>query len=227
MRLLLAALAVGIASCTAPGGPPIADLATQVNATLDTGGFVVGPGDSLNVTIQDNPDWDQLVIVQPDGLASFRGLEPMATAGLKPGQIQRELEQKYIPVVGEVHVSVALSELSPRYISVLGELTSPGQVPIELGHRMTLLDAFAGASGYRKDTARLGNVILVRWDAEAQRQISWTVDARPQTWTGGSSILLQPYDLVYVPNTPIDNVNIWVDKYIRQNIPFPQLVTVQ
>ena len=34
-------------------------------------------------------------------------------------------------------------------------------------------------------------------------------------------ILLGPGDIVYVPRSPIANVNLWVDQYIRKNIPIP------
>jgi hypothetical protein len=32
-------------------------------------------------------------------------------------------------------------------------------------------------------------------------------------------IALKPFDIVYVPKSPIANVNVWVDQYIRRNIP--------
>jgi len=30
---------------------------------------------------------------------------------------------------------------------------------------------------------------------------------------------LVPFDIVYIPRSPIADVNLWVDQYIRQNIP--------
>jgi hypothetical protein len=41
---------------------------------------------------------------------------------------------------------------------------------------------------------------------------------------GSKQILLQANDLIFVPNTPIDDVNIWIDQYIRLMIPFPYLI---
>jgi hypothetical protein len=34
-------------------------------------------------------------------------------------------------------------------------------------------------------------------------------------------LTLLPADIVYVPKSPIANVNLWVDQYIRKNIPIP------
>ncbi len=33
------------------------------------------------------------------------------------------------------------------------------------------------------------------------------------------NIALGPFDAIYVPTSPIADVNTWVDLYIRQNIP--------
>jgi polysaccharide biosynthesis/export protein len=35
----------------------------------------------------------------------------------------------------------------------------------------------------------------------------------------GQDILLSPADIVYVPRSAIANVNLWIDQYIRKNIP--------
>jgi polysaccharide export outer membrane protein len=34
-------------------------------------------------------------------------------------------------------------------------------------------------------------------------------------------ITLAPYDIVFVPKSPVANVNQFVDQYIRKNVPIP------
>jgi hypothetical protein len=41
----------------------------------------------------------------------------------------------------------------------------------------------------------------------------------------GQDLHLLPYDIVWVPVSPVGNVNIWVDQYIRRNIPTPYVFT--
>jgi hypothetical protein len=48
---------------------------------------------------------------------------------------------------------------------------------------------------------------------------SWRIDAREDYWATAEPIYLQRHDLVFVPNTPIDNVDIWIDQYINKTIP--------
>ena len=86
---------------------------------------------------------------------------------------------------------------------------------------MTIVEALGHAGGHNKGVAYLASTVLVRWDAANQRQQAWTIDMRPWHWDSPKIILLQPYDLVYVPNKPIDNVALWIQMYIVNLIPFP------
>ena len=122
-------------------------------------------------------------------------LEPLAAAGDTSGAVQS--------------------------ISILGEVEEPGAIDLEPGRRLTLVEAIARAGGFDKATAYLASVVLVRWDPRNQQQVAWTIDARPRWWGKEKTVFLQPYDLVYVPNTPIDDVGIWVDNWIRRLIPIP------
>ena len=60
--------------------------------------------------------------------------------------------------------------------------------------------------------------ILERWGSRT------TIDAREENWGGAEPLFLQAYDVVWIPNTPIDEVGIWIDNYIRRMIPFPYIV---
>ena len=73
-------------------------------------------------------------------------------------------------------------------------------------------------------SARLAQLLLVRWSASTGRQLSWVMDATEEHWAGSVPLYLQPYDVVFIPNTPIDDVDIWIDNYIRRVIPFPYII---
>ena len=66
-------------------------------------------------------------------------------------------------------------------------------------------------------------MVLVRWLPKENGYRGWKIDADPEFWGSPSQVYLQPGDVLYVPNTTIDKLDIWVDKYIRQLIPFPYL----
>ena len=98
-----------------------------------------------------------------------------------------------------------------------GEVAKPGLIP--LTDRMMILQSIASAGGL-KDTARINEIILIRRGKE-NRPASRLVNVVKAI--DGSDLSqdldLMPADIVDVPRSPIANVNLWIDQYIRKNIP--------
>ena len=222
--LLLATLA----ACTTPG-TPIPEIAQEINATRDTGPMRFVPGDRLAIRFASNPTYDQRLDVRPDGLASFPLLGEIAVAGKTVDELTKELLPAYTAKLRVVDFSVNLDTSvqatqldSPRRIFVLGEVQLPGAFPYN-GENITIPKALAAAHGFDKTSAALTAMLLVRWLPKENGYRGWKIDANPEFWGSPNQVYLQPGDVLYVPNTTIDKVNIWVDKYIRQLIPFPYL----
>jgi polysaccharide export outer membrane protein len=216
-------LPVVLGACGAlPGGPPMTELATEINATLDQSLSTLGPGDSLEVRFAyADPTWDQEVLVQPDGYASFKGVDKVRVGGLLPEQVDEILSKAYAPILDNPSLAVVVVDRGPRYVHVLGEVESPTEIPLEPNERLTLVEAIGRAGGFSKTSAHLSSTLLVRWDPVNKRQMAWKIDARPKYWGGEQTIFLQPFDILYVPNLPVDNVGIWIDNYFRRLIPLP------
>jgi protein involved in polysaccharide export with SLBB domain len=216
-----------LAGCATAGGPPIHQIAREINATLDNSEIAIGPGDVLSLRFAHMPEWNQEEItVQDDGYASFLGIGKIAVAGLFTDILETRLLESYASLIARPELTVAIEERRPAMASVLGEVRDPGPVEIGSDRHVTLVEALARRGGFVKASAHLSNVLLVRWDARAQQQLAWKIDARPMHWGEKDTIFLQPYDLVYVPNTPIDRVDIWIENYIRRVLPFPSSATV-
>ena len=226
--LFLSALAPSCASA----GEPMSKIAAEVNATLEPhpGRFL--PGDSVEVRFNVNKDLDHTVQVDMEGWASFVLVGRIRVLGMSPQEVEQELERAYQPKLASADdLAVNLVGLNPdtdlsstnRPIHVLGEVNSPGSFPY-LGNKITLIEALARAGSFDKRSALLKQVLLVRWMPADNTYRYWKIDARPDQWTGPQQIHLQAYDVLFVPQKPIDKVDIWIDQYIRQLIPFPYLI---
>lgn len=134
-------------------------------------------------------------------------------------QINATLEP--LEVVDTAPTAAGGADVTARSVSVLGEVYTPGQIALDPGRRLTIVEALARAGGQKTATAHVSSLVLVRWDRTHQQQLAWKIDARPKYWSDPKTIFLQPYDIVYVPNIPIDDLGIWVDNYIRRLIPIP------
>jgi protein involved in polysaccharide export with SLBB domain len=219
---LCALLALG--ACESAGGPPLSDMASIVNATLEPAAVVLAVGDKLSVRFPYSPTWNQESEIAGDGSASFMAVGRLIVAGMSLGQLKDTLGQSYGHVFQDHELDVVLSARGARKVFVMGEVKTPGSLELDPDRRLTLLEALARAGGPLKQSAYLAHTYLSRWSSSTGKQLHWTIDAREKNWNGSEPLYLQAYDVVFVPNTPIDEVGIWVDNYIRRLIPFPYII---
>jgi protein involved in polysaccharide export with SLBB domain len=177
---------------------------------------VLQPGDQLQILYT---YWDDMNIAQtirPDGKIALAMVGEVDAAGKTPLELRDALHVAYADKIKDPDITVVVEGLGNQRVFVAGEVMAPQMVPI-VG-RLTLLEAIMMAGGYNKSTAKLTHVVLVR--NENGTQFSRTYDLTEAFKESESqSILLQPYDVVYVPRTGIDKVNQFVDQYINNIIP--------
>ena len=224
-RACIPALLTVLGACESPGGLPLPQIAEMVNSTLEPDTVLLAVGDQIEVRFPYAPTWNQALEISPDGSASFMGIGRLVVTGQSVGTLKQKLQDAYKLVLENPELDVVVRSLASRTVYVMGEVREPGALTLAPDRRMTLLEAIAAADGPRKESAYLAQTLLIRWSASTGRQLSWVMDAREEHWTGSVPLYLQPYDVVFIPNTPIDDVDIWVDNYIRRMIPFPYIVS--
>jgi len=213
-----------LASACATYGIPMNEVAHEINATLYTGPTLVEPGDVLNLRFARKADWNLIAPVRSDGCVSFPAIGEVRAAGRSVVELERILSDKYQPILtGAPDLTINLGDAAAASqpqggITVGGEVRTPGLVGMA-GERLTLLEALGRAGGHLKGTALLGNTLMLRRSPQSGLYTSWRIDARETHWDMCQPIYLQRHDMILVPNTPIDNVNIWVDQYINKMIP--------
>ncbi|MBI2527811.1 MAG: polysaccharide biosynthesis/export family protein [Candidatus Rokubacteria bacterium] len=101
------------------------------------------------------------------------------------------------------------------HVYVGGEVTQPGLVTLQ--GRLSLAAAVIKAGGM-KPTAALKTVVLMR-DAGGGKPSVQTVDLAAILADGLADVPLEPFDVVYVPQSTIAKVNQFFDQYVRQLLP--------
>jgi len=167
-----------------------------------------------------NPELnEQAVPVRPDGRISLQLIPEITAAGLTADELRNLLKQKYESTdLRNVEITVIVRSFSAHKIFVDGEVNRPGMYP--LVGPMTTLQAIAQAGGMR-ESARVNEVIVIRRGIDNKLIVTtkklWkAIDGTDIT----QDILVMPYDIVYVPRSPIANFNLWIDQYIRRALPF-------
>ena len=109
-------------------------------------GYHLGAGDQVRVITYDETQLSNTFTVGGDGKVAFPLVGAVQAAGLTPNQFAGAISStlKESKLVNQPSVSVEVAIYRP--ISVLGEVSHPGQYPYQPG--MTMLDAVALAGGF-------------------------------------------------------------------------------
>lgn len=159
------------------------------------------------------------VQVRPDGKITIPRLGEVQAAGYSVDELSYTLETLCQGIIhNPVEPSVDLLKTTGGRIYVGGEVQNPGVYPLE--GAPSALQAVIMAQGY-KDTSRRNNVIVVRRNPNG-KPLVFNANLRVALSQGHTEndVMLRPFDIVYVPKKTISTLNLFVDQYINQLVPF-------
>ena len=229
-RTILLAASLGLAGCSTVGAP-IKDMADEINATLSEVRRVTEVGDTISVVFPYRTDWTHESRIRADGFATFTLIGEVKVVGLSISELNQKLQERYraeretgdLELTAKLLPTTGAGTDTSNVVFVIGDVTQPGAIELS-GRPLTLLEAIGAAGGHLKRTANLCNTTLVRRIRGTNQLRSWSFDASIEQWGDSPPVFLQARDIVFVPNTAVDDVNIWIDQYIRQMIPIPNIL---
>jgi polysaccharide biosynthesis/export protein len=94
------------------------------------GGYLMGPGDQIEILIPGYQDFTGQKVILPDGTISLPVIGSVMASDRTPDQLARELTAKLQPILIDPAVTVSLSTLRPVVVNVAGEVQRPGSVQL-------------------------------------------------------------------------------------------------
>jgi len=189
-----------------PASGDVFDLATAPT-------YPLGPGDKIQVTVYNVEDMNQTVTVDPGGIITFPVLDKVSVQGLSVNALQKKLEDLLAQYVKDPQVSIQLIEYGSRFVNVLGQVRSPGRIPLK--GTFKILDAISQAGGFQDNS---GDVELQRRDASGQLQSK--VFSKEELLTGN-----EQQGNIYVQDQDVINVQVVKSVYVNGEVknpgPFP------
>jgi len=204
--VLMALLAIACAKppvLPPPPPPPVLD-------------YVIEVGDSLGIRVLGQAGLDERVTVGPDGRIEMAPIGSVAAAGHTISEIDATISERLAHYVRAPRVTVFVREFANLNVYVGGEVKRPGLVPLSSG--MTSVMAVFAAGGFR-DTGQRDQIVILR-DSGAGRSKIHTLDALAVLTGSVPDIVLEPYDVIFVPMSFIASVDLAVEQYIKRMVPF-------
>ena len=191
--LLVSSFAILLSGCFPPNvivppGPP-------------EEGFVLGPEDVLDIVVWKNPDLSRQVVIRPDGYISLPLIGDVRSSGMTANQLASDIAIRFKAYKENPSVSVNVLEVNSYYVFVVGEVNSPGKLPLK--SYTTILQALSLAGGFtqfasRNDLQVVRNLINAEGVIKELR-IPLRYDDLISEEGGAYNITLQSGDTIVVP----------------------------
>jgi polysaccharide biosynthesis/export protein len=114
-------------------------------ADTDASRYMIGPDDSLQITVWQEPSITGTFPVRPDGMISLVLVGDIQAAGLTPMHLAHDITVRLKKFIQDPVVSVVVAAVRSKRVYLVGEVLKAG--PIELTAGMTPLQAIAQAGG--------------------------------------------------------------------------------
>ena len=214
---LITSLSLILVAC-ASQRPDIMPAMTATAAVAQPSGYIIQPGDQLDIKLFYNPELNENVTVRPDGMISLQLVDEVRASGLTPAQLDELLTQKYAHELKKPMITVIVRSFTMQRVYVGGEVNRQGFVNLTAG--MTPLQAVFEAGGL-KETADPEAAIVIRKGPDRQ-PVPLGVNLKTAAYgaTSEAGVPLQPQDVVYVPKSAIAEANKFVKQYIEDLLLF-------
>jgi polysaccharide export outer membrane protein len=180
------------------GGPPRAPATVEQQADYH---YVIGPGDSFQIMVWQNPEVSMSVTVRPDGMITTPLIEDLPAAGKTPTQLARDIEKALADYIRDPIVTVIMGGFGGPYsqqIRVVGQAAQPQA--LQYREHMTVLDVMISVGGLT--TFAAGNRANIIRNVDGAQQV---LRVRLDDLINGGDIEanaeVQPGDILVIPET--------------------------
>ena len=203
-----------IARANHPPSPPL------TNGSVDSGQtetpvagvrhprYRIRRGDSFDVAFAYAPEFNNTIVVQPDGYITLDGIGTLFVEGQTIPQLTETLIQAYAKIMHEPLITIALKDSEKPYFIASGQIGKPGKY--DLRSDTTVTEAIAIAGGLT-DHSKHSQVVVFRHVSDDMIEVRvLNIKRMLSNRDLREDVHLQPGDLVYVPQSLISKIQRFI-----------------
>jgi len=171
--------------------------------------YHIGRGDELNITFIYTPELSTRATVRSDGRVGLPLIGDLQVEGLSTEQLRQQIEQALQGRVKRPQMTINVQgAAASQRVFVGGEVALPGAQAVLSAHGL-------------KETAQPSEVLVLRSTGASTAPSLIKVDLAGLMagQPGVEDLRLQAQDVVLVPRSGVARLNVWVDQYLRRNLP--------
>ncbi|MBB5339828.1 polysaccharide biosynthesis/export family protein [Tunturiibacter gelidoferens] len=161
---------------------------------MDAARYIIGPEDSLQITVWKEPTLSGTIPVRPDGMISMVLVGDIPAAGMTPTALSTDISQRLKKYIQDPVVTVVVLGVNSQRIFLVGEVGKVG--PVAMSPGMTPLQAIVTGGGLTQ-FANSKRIYILRTIAGKQQKIPFNYKQALKGENAGVSLL--PGDTIVVP----------------------------
>ncbi len=158
--------------------------------------YVIGPGDVLDISVWKDETLTRSVVVLPDGKISFPLIGEVAAGGKTVAQLKKDIQEKLVPFVPDVTLSLEVKQVNSMLIYVIGRVNAPGRFVLNVN--VNVLQALSMAGGFNP-FAKRDKIKIFRQEGDKTHIFHFQYDSVVDGKQLEQNIMLKRGDVVVVP----------------------------
>jgi len=160
--------------------------------------YLIGVTDVLLINVWKNPELSVEVPVRPDGMISVPLIDDVQAEGLTPQELKEVITRELEEFVTAPDVTIVVSQMNSRFISVVGEVGQDTRIP--LMREMRVLEAIAHVGGFSTFADKSDVRIVRRRPDGSEVEYRFNYNAYIKGKAPGTNIVLRHGDTIIVPD---------------------------
>jgi len=178
--------------------------------------YLLAPGDQIEVIVRRVPEVSRVVTIRPDGKISLPLIQDVTASGLTVPEIGSRVAELLSARLANPEVNVIPTLVRQPMVYVAGDVTNV--VPIPFREAPTAMQAVTLAGGLRR-TAAARDISLIRLSEDGFIRVIPVVvvdKSQPAAYISLRATILQPDDILFVPENGRSQVNRFIDDFINK-----------
>jgi polysaccharide export outer membrane protein len=161
-------------------------------------------GDSFDLDMEFSPEFNQTVVVQPDGYITLKGVGSVHVEGETIPQLTETIKSAYGKTLHDPVIAISLKDFEKPYFIATGQVEKPGKY--DLRSDLTVTEAVAIAGGFTEKSKHSQVVLFRPSPAGGYEAKLINIKKLLNTRNLSEDLEVQPGDLVYVPQNAISKI---------------------
>lgn len=200
MRILLRHVIIGMAMIYFVACSSSSNLWIK-SAKPNTRKYKLRPGDVIEIKFGYYPDFNQTIMIAPNGTANLRALGEIKISGLTLEALESLLNEKYGNWLVEPNLKVIIRESSKYTVYIGGEVLKPGLLSFK--GNLTVVQAILMAGGLKDKITDLEVLIFRNQGTEGVKMYKIKLKEKALGKQANRNFKLAPYDVIFVLKTSV------------------------